>query len=70
MSEVVTPEVKEDVELQNIYNEIDAAFAPLKAILDKYPKSFTLDYHPKEGYYVEYDLTYLVPNLRTLIGKH
>jgi len=67
MSKVVTPEAKEDTELQNLYGEINAAFTSLKNILDKYLKSFTLDYHPKEGYYIEYDFTYLVPNLRTLI---
>lgn len=45
----------EDQLLQQLYKEVDAAFVPLKAILDKYPNSFTLDYHPKDGYYAGYE---------------
>ncbi len=59
----------EDQELQDLYSKVDAAFAPLKQIIDKYPNCIELDYHPKEGYFIEWDIACLVQKLRSPIQE-
>ena len=55
----------EDKKLQALYDNIDALFKPLKEILDKYPKSFQLDYHKEVGFFIDYDVTVLIRCLRS-----
>jgi hypothetical protein len=54
----------ESKELQKLYDAVDNAFPALKAILDKYPKCFSLDYHGSQGHFIDYDLNALVHLLR------
>jgi hypothetical protein len=68
MPETTSNEIldNESIELQKLYNEVNDAFMPLKRIIDKFPTCIELDYHPKEGYFIEWDLTCLIPKLRIL----
>lgn len=57
----------EDKELQKLYDEIDVVFPALKKILDKYPNAFQLDYHGKQGYFMDYDVNVLIHHLRSQV---